>query len=103
MGRVPRSSLLFRNRPDQFPRALAHALLLTALTLQGIASHAQSYLLAGSCLQGLITSGQRALWCFAAGSNVLGATLGCRGTEYESCPKQDGKGEQPGVWIYLDE
>lgn len=40
-----------------------------ALASQRPVSHMQPYLLAWSCLQGLITSGQSSRWCSAAGSS----------------------------------
>lgn len=101
VGRVSRSLPQFGNQPDQFPRALARALLPTVLASQGPAGHTQPYLLARSCLQGLLTSSESALWCFAAGSSVLGATLGCRGTEHESCPSPEQAGKGGATW-WLD-
>lgn len=59
----------------------------------------QPYLLARSCLRGLLASGQSALWCFAAGCSVPGwPCLGVEGTQHERCPSPEQAGNRAAGW-----
>lgn len=89
VGRAPHSLPAFgtglTSSPGPWP---------VALTSQQPVSHMQPYLLAWSCLQGLITSSQSTLWCSAASSSH--AALQREQAQELLQPEQAGQGGQ--IW-----